>query len=628
MIKCGLVFFVLSLTATHSFCQQFFEKIYGGSLPEIFRSVIETSDGNIIAGGSTRSFGFGNNTNSDFYLVKTSANGDTLWTRTFGSTSSDEGMAIIEAAGGYIIAGTGYNPLNGTVDFLAGKTDQDGNTIWENYLGGVGADYCTGVIPAPGNKLLFCGSTTSQTNGSYDFYVVETDESGTQMNAVNFGGAYSDVLNRIVPADDGGYLLVGYSGSASPTYEVYIVKIDSDLIFQWSQIFESPGTDIAYDAVQDEDGNYWILAMQENAPDSSEITLIKTDSNGMNAITMHPGAYPGDYAYRIFPVADGYLLTGYTSIPDKGSEMLLMKTDVNGDTLWVRHYGGTKNDIAFSVSTTAGGDIILAGETEGFGTDNFDGYLLRVNGNGDVPCPQSVSFYSTGSAVCEDETVFFVNTTVSSQQFDWKKDGNSFSIGINAAYYFSQPENATVSLAACNAVSSEQVEVFSKPPAYFIYEASGTAVTFFLLPPFSPVSFTWNYGDATPENTTVPEPVHEYEFPGSYWVVFSVTDSHGCDSTFSDQINLITGIDDPGNKSYSFHVMPNPVHNSGEIILRGNFLFPLEAAIYDVSGKLIYDFQITESKRLFTVAGWQSGFYLLGLMSSEGRTIFNKFIVN
>src|SRR5436853_4110751 len=123
MIKCICIFCGTLFLFKFAFPQTPFEKVYGGQLPEVFQSAIETSDGNLLAGGSTQSFGNGNISNTDFYLVKTNGNGDTLWTRAFGTTNAEDGNAVAEIHDGYVIAGNGLNAANNTYDFYLVKTD-------------------------------------------------------------------------------------------------------------------------------------------------------------------------------------------------------------------------------------------------------------------------------------------------------------------------------------------------------------------------------------------------------------------------------------------------------------------------------------------------------------------------
>jgi hypothetical protein len=61
------------------------------------------------------------------YLIKTNAAGDTLWTRTFGSSGDDHGYSVQQTMdGGYIIAGRTYDYNDA---FLV-KTNADGIVTW------------------------------------------------------------------------------------------------------------------------------------------------------------------------------------------------------------------------------------------------------------------------------------------------------------------------------------------------------------------------------------------------------------------------------------------------------------------------------------------------------------------
>src|SRR4051794_38824358 len=96
---------VLLLDTCASFAQNEFERVYGGVMNERFHMAIPVSGGGILAGGSTSSYGNGNLFNNDFYLVKISAAGDTIWKRSFGTINDDDGRTVAEFAGGYVMAG-------------------------------------------------------------------------------------------------------------------------------------------------------------------------------------------------------------------------------------------------------------------------------------------------------------------------------------------------------------------------------------------------------------------------------------------------------------------------------------------------------------------------------------------
>jgi len=78
-------------------------KTSGGIGLDIGSSVQQTTDSGYIIVGWTNSFGSGD---YDFWLIKTNAYGDSLWTKTFGGIGSDVGKSVQQTIdGGYIITG-------------------------------------------------------------------------------------------------------------------------------------------------------------------------------------------------------------------------------------------------------------------------------------------------------------------------------------------------------------------------------------------------------------------------------------------------------------------------------------------------------------------------------------------
>jgi hypothetical protein len=64
---------------------------------------LQTNDSGYVFAGFTSSFGQGGN---DFYVVRTDPEGDTLWTKTFGSSGDDVARSILQTIdSGYVVAG-------------------------------------------------------------------------------------------------------------------------------------------------------------------------------------------------------------------------------------------------------------------------------------------------------------------------------------------------------------------------------------------------------------------------------------------------------------------------------------------------------------------------------------------
>ncbi|MBL0016183.1 MAG: hypothetical protein IPP17_07000 [Bacteroidetes bacterium] len=76
-----------------SFAQVQFQKTYGGTGDEYFYSTWITADGGYVCAGRTGSYGVGD---YDCFLARLNANGDTLWTRTYGTGLYDEVQSCIK----------------------------------------------------------------------------------------------------------------------------------------------------------------------------------------------------------------------------------------------------------------------------------------------------------------------------------------------------------------------------------------------------------------------------------------------------------------------------------------------------------------------------------------------------
>jgi len=125
MRKWILVF--LLLIGMRGMGQVMFQKTYGGTGDDYGQCVLQTTDGGYIISGTTKSFGTGND---DYYLIKTNAIGDTLWTRTYGTFNNEQECFVSQTNdGGYIISGNSYD-TTGQCNFYLIKANSNGDTLW------------------------------------------------------------------------------------------------------------------------------------------------------------------------------------------------------------------------------------------------------------------------------------------------------------------------------------------------------------------------------------------------------------------------------------------------------------------------------------------------------------------
>ena len=89
-------------------------------------SVQQTADGGYVFTGYISNFGAGSD---DYYLVKTNASGDTVFTKTYGSSAADDADFVVQTSdGGYAVAGNTFGFAVGGQHLYVVKTDSMGNT--------------------------------------------------------------------------------------------------------------------------------------------------------------------------------------------------------------------------------------------------------------------------------------------------------------------------------------------------------------------------------------------------------------------------------------------------------------------------------------------------------------------
>jgi hypothetical protein len=112
------------------------------------------------------------------WLIKTNANGYTLWMRKIGEDSGYAQGPIEQLDdGGYIITG---NVARGSYDcdvYLV-RTDSNGDTLWTRAFGGSNLDMGSSVQATSDGGFIIGGQTLSFGAGNWDFYLIKTDANG------------------------------------------------------------------------------------------------------------------------------------------------------------------------------------------------------------------------------------------------------------------------------------------------------------------------------------------------------------------------------------------------------------------------------------------------------------------
>jgi hypothetical protein len=228
----GLILALLSVSLValftqYAYAQVRFAKTYGGTSYDLAYSVQQTSDGGYIVAGFTYSFSAGY---SDIFLVKTDANGNIIWAKTYGGTNYNWARSVQQTSdGGYIVAGSTYSFGGGYFDIFLIKTDASGNIIWAKTYGGIYySDYASSVQQTSDGGYIVAGWTNSFGAGGYDAFLVKTDASGNIIWAKTYGGTNWDYAYSVQQTSDGGYIVAGYTQSFGEGGDIFLIKTDAN----------------------------------------------------------------------------------------------------------------------------------------------------------------------------------------------------------------------------------------------------------------------------------------------------------------------------------------------------------------------------------------------------------------
>ncbi|MFZ8826290.1 MAG: T9SS type A sorting domain-containing protein [Candidatus Caldipriscus sp.] len=382
----GLILALLSVSLVAFFTQYAhaqvvrFAKIYGGTGSVMASPVQQTSDGGYIVAGWTFSFGAGY---WDIILIKTDANGDIQWAKTYGGTDHDFAFSVQQTSdGGYIVAGLTTSFGAGGEDIFLIKTDAFGNVQWAKTYGGTDNDRAYSVQQTSDGGYIMVGRPVAGGIGGYSL-LIKTDANGNLEWAKIYEGVEATSVRQ---TSDGGYIVAGYTAYfGAGVSDIILIKTDANGNIQWAKTYgQASSNDEASSVQQTSDGGY-ILAGATNyfgVPGYQyDFFLIKTDANG-NLEWAKTYGDPGihEAALSIQQTSDGgYIVAGITGV----YRILFIKTDASGNVQWFKFIGIEDQDFVYSVQQTSDGGYIMTGWTYSSisGTNSF---LIKTDANGNI----------------------------------------------------------------------------------------------------------------------------------------------------------------------------------------------------------------------------------------------------
>lgn len=259
-------------------------KTYGGSAYTQGFSVISNADSGYLVAGIIQKT---SNSDRDIYLVRTDKSGDTLWTKSLGIKSNNQYDTVNDAAydvivapgGGYFVTGSihGYTQYGGRIFLM--KVSAKGDSLWTKTYGfGIGYSVAFTHVNGVVDGIAISGSL--QEGSNQDIFLLKTDMDGKKLWAKSYGGSgYEYGASMIETSNNGNFAISGVTDSKGYGYQdVYLILTDASGSVIGDFTYGGSGDDQGFGLIEMPDKGYCISGLSNSG--GSYIFLNRLNSNG------------------------------------------------------------------------------------------------------------------------------------------------------------------------------------------------------------------------------------------------------------------------------------------------------------------------------------------------------------
>jgi len=317
-------------------------KTFGGQEKAWVRSVQKTSDLGYILTGTTFEPDY------DVWLIKTDADGNEAWNKTFDGSGLG-GVRSIQQTNddGYIM--TGETRSNGrSTDVWLIKTDADGNKIWDKTFDGDYGDQGFFVQQTSDGGYIITGK---QGIGYANVWLIKTDADGNKTWDKTFDKHFDAEGYSVQQTSDGGYIVIGTTKLSPLNRGVWLIKTDADGNKIWDKTLEDGW---GYSVQQTNDDGYIVTGKTYSERTRSyDVLLTKTNADGNEVWNKTFDGSKDDLGESVQQTSDGgYIIRGATNTFYEGN-IWLIKTDADGNKIWDKTFDGYSYDWVGYMSTAS-----------------------------------------------------------------------------------------------------------------------------------------------------------------------------------------------------------------------------------------------------------------------------------
>jgi outer membrane protein assembly factor BamB len=267
------------------------ERDYGGDDDALLYSLIQVGEDEYVALGQIAASYVRNET--DMYLIKIDGEGNEIWSHTYGGRGMDHAKMVRQALdGGFILIGSMADEfatgLQYEADVFLVKTDAEGNEVWRRTFGDKILSTGWGVEPTPDGGYVFIG-WEAKTYPDRDVIAIKINAMGDVewSRAWDLDPGDRDAGYDLILTSDGHIVIACIKSMNSGPRGAVLIKVDLAGNEVWVKEFgeEEVGYEF-WDIMEDTDGGYVMAGailtggFSYSGEDIRNGLVIKTDPDG------------------------------------------------------------------------------------------------------------------------------------------------------------------------------------------------------------------------------------------------------------------------------------------------------------------------------------------------------------
>ncbi|MCS6916778.1 MAG: T9SS type A sorting domain-containing protein [Chitinophagales bacterium] len=212
-------------------------RCFGGSGYEKAFGIDLTADGGFVVCGFTGSQDkqvlCNHSSDFDGWVVRLDGSGNLLWSKCYGGTLLESLYSVAVLSDGSLLLGGYTTSSDGDLNINYGgddawllRTSENGQVLWSSVYGGPADEAFSKVLQGSAGQLIAAGYSRSASGhlpanyGDWDCWLMLTDDNGIVQFSKNYGGQLADVCYDVQLTGDGGLALMGYSASTDTLHDV------------------------------------------------------------------------------------------------------------------------------------------------------------------------------------------------------------------------------------------------------------------------------------------------------------------------------------------------------------------------------------------------------------------------